>query len=308
MPKQKQTKVKVTRTKKLKDEDEVQVEDVQENEDIQEDQEINQEINENEDINEDDINEDEINEEVPEEKTKTKAKKTPKQTSKKTTKKQAKKQEVDKDSSDISEMNEDEPLSDAFNYDTKKESTGENDQDEELSEEYIQTVLLDKVYKYIKLDDVIKEKQSEHRKEMKVIKEAKEQLEQYLIGYLDKVDEEYIQIGNKSTLVKTETKTKAPPKMEDISVCLIEGFREHGIYEDDAEIKRVVTDFIKNIEEKREVKTRKYLKRTKGEEDKKGGKKGKEKKEAKNDKESKETNNIKEKKKDIKQVVKAKKK
>lgn len=182
----------------------------------------------------------------------------------------------DADSSDVSDIDDNEPLSDAFNYDAKKKEIND-EQDEEISEEYIQTTLLDRVIKYIKLDDLIKEKQVEHRKEMKVIKETKEQLEQYLIGYLDKVDEEYIQVGNKSTLVKTETRTKAAPKMEDISVCLVEGFRKYEIYEDDAEIKRVVTDFIKDIEDKREIKIRKYLKRTKSEDDKKEKEKGKKK-------------------------------
>lgn len=174
-----------------------------------------------------------------------------------------------KDSSDISDMADNESLSDAFKYDAtkKSQSNGEEDydeMDEEEKKKYIETVVLDRVIKYIKLDDVIKQKQNEHKKEMKAIKDSKEQLEHFLIGYLDKVDEEYIQLGNKSTLIKTEVKTKAPPKMEDISVCLVEGFRKHEIYEDDTEIKRVVKDFIETIEAKREVKTRKYLKRTAG--------------------------------------------
>jgi hypothetical protein len=175
----------------------------------------------------------------------------------------------DKDSSDISDMADNESISDAFKYDAakKSQSNGEedyDDMDEQEKKEYIQTVVLDRVIKYIKLDDVIKQKQSEHKKEMKAIKDSKEQLEQFLIQYLDKVDEEYIQLGNKSTLIKTEVKTKAPPKMEDISVCLVEGFRKHEIYGDDSEIKRVVKDFIDTIDAKREVKTRKYLKRTAG--------------------------------------------
>jgi hypothetical protein len=123
---------------------------------------------------------------------------------------------------------------------------------------------LERVIKYIKLDDVIKEKQKAHKEEMKTIKDSKEQLESFLIGYLDKIDEQYVQLGNKATLIKTEVKTKAAPKMEDISVCLVEGFRKHEIYDDDSEIKRVVKDFIETIESKREVKTRKYLKRTTG--------------------------------------------
>lgn len=187
----------------------------------------------------------------------------------------------EKDSSDISDIDENDEISDAFKYDEKKSkvkgkkeiSDEENiggtepdydNMDEDEKKEYIQTVVLERVIKYIKLDDVIKEKQKAHKEEMKTIKDSKEQLESFLIGYLDKIDEQYVQLGNKATLIKTEVKTKAAPKMEDISVCLVEGFRKHEIYDDDAEIKRVVKDFIETIESKREVKTRKYLKRTTG--------------------------------------------
>ena len=194
-------------------------------------------------------------------------------------------QYIDKDSSDISDFEDGQEISDAFNYDNKKskskkvlkENDDDNDDDnndndnddEEMDEEFIQTVVMERVIKYIKLDDVIKEKQNEHKKEMKTLKDTKDQLEQFLIGFLDKINEEYIQLGNKSTLIKAETQTKAAPKMEDISVCLIDGFRKYEIYEDDEEIKRVVKDFIKTIDDKREVKTRKYLKRMNGDADKK---------------------------------------
>jgi len=165
---------------------------------------------------------------------------------------------------------------DPDNQNDDKGDEGDENQNEdvdydELTEgakkEYIQTVVLDKVINYIKLDDIIKQKQLEHKKEMKVIKDSKEQLEEFLIQYLDKVDEEFIELGNKSTLYKTEIKTKAAPKMEDIGICLVEGFKKYEFYEDDDEIKRVVKDFIDTIDAKREVKTRKYLKRKKGDAD-----------------------------------------
>jgi hypothetical protein len=179
----------------------------------------------------------------------------------------------EKDSSIISDIDDNETMSDAFNYDEKKKSKNESgDNEDENSEEFIQNVVLERVIKYIKLDDLIKDKQAEHKKELKAIKDAKDQLEKFLIEYLDKIDEEYIKVGNKSTLVKTQTQTKAPPKMEDISMCLIDGFRKYEIYESDVEIKRVVQDFIQTIEEKREIRTRKYLKRTKGDTDKKESK------------------------------------
>jgi hypothetical protein len=197
------------------------------------------------------------------------------------------------DSSMISEPDENASVIDAFDYDKKKENSQKNSSqstkkshkselddekdnienleniDEDAHDEYVQTVVIDRIVKYIKLDDIIKQKQEEHKKELKFIKDTKAQLEQFLIDYLDKKDEEYIKLGTSSTLVKTETKTKAAPKMEDISTCLVDGFRKYEIYDNDDEIKRVVKDFITSIDAKREVKTRKYLKRIAGENDKK---------------------------------------
>lgn len=169
-------------------------------------------------------------------------------------------------SSDISDIEENATISDAFNFDERAKTKKECNED---SEEYMKKVVLDRVIKYIKLDDVIKEKQNEHKKEMKKIKEIKVQLEQFLIDYLDKVNEEHIQLGNKTTLIKTEIQTKSHPKMEDINLCLIDGFKKHEIYKSDEEIQRVVADFIKTIEEKRETKTRKYIKRKDNNEKKK---------------------------------------
>ncbi len=169
------------------------------------------------------------------------------------------------DSSDVSDIDENGTFSDAFNYDEKQNK--QTNQDE--TDEYIKKVVLDRVVKYLKFDDIIKEKQTKHRIEMKKIKETKDKLEQYLIEYLDKVNEDNIQIGNKTTLIKTETQTKSQPKMEDISVCLVDGFKKYELYNTDEEIHKVVADFIKIIEDKRTIKTRKYIKRKDNNESKK---------------------------------------
>jgi len=66
--------------------------------------------------------------------------------------------------------------------------------------------------------------------------------------------------------------------MDDISACLIDGFRKYEIYENDEEINRVVKDFVTTIDNKREIRTRKYLKRTNGEYNNKEARKGKTKK------------------------------
>ncbi len=170
----------------------------------------------------------------------------------------------DRDSSAISDFNENDSVTDAFNYDNNKgenKSCNINDMDEEAANEYVKTVVCDRVVKYMKLDDLIKEKQSEHKKDMKAIKDSKEKLEKFLLNYLDQVHEEFIQIKNDTKLIKTEKTTKSALKMEDISSSLIEGFKKYEIYEDDVQIDRVVTDLLKTIDSKRKNNTRKFIQR-----------------------------------------------
>lgn len=166
------------------------------------------------------------------------------------------------DSSEISDIDENQSIPDAFEYDRKKIET-EDDIDKEAKEEYVKTVVLDSVIKYIKIDDIIKKKQNEHKKELVPIKESKIKLESFLINYLDKIDEEFIMVGTKNTLTKTEVSKKTPVKLEDITESLIEGFKKYELYDDNEDEKiKIIKDLVQTIDSKREVKTRKYLKRT----------------------------------------------
>lgn len=195
------------------------------------------------------------------------------------------------DSSDISDVDENESLVDAFKeYDNKNKSnkskstnstlisdtsnisgasntsnkdnkSNRDEIDEEARDEYIKTTVTDNVIKYLKIDSMMKKKQEEHREEMKPIKEAKDKLEKFLIDYLDKIDEEYFQIGDKGTLVKTEIESKAAIKIDDITSGLLDGFKKYELYEDEAEAKKVIEDLVKTIDAKRAIKTRKVLKK-----------------------------------------------
>lgn len=188
---------------------------------------------------------------------------------------------TDKDSSDMSDVNENDELSDAYEEDVPKRKIKEEKPtkkkgkkklekleipdiekyDEEAQREYIQNVVLDRVIKYCQIDDIIKEKQMAHRQEIKSIKESKEQLENYLLDYLDKINEEYIDIRGKGRLIKDVKTVKAPPKMEDIAESLVEGFKKYELYDNDDEIRKVVNDFITNIESKRATKISRTIKR-----------------------------------------------
>lgn len=199
-----------------------------------------------------------------------------------------------KDSSDISDVADSDSVPDAFSeYDKKKASNNKlesidnsvskdsktgnsaipsiatngnnyddiDEMDEEAREEYMRTTVSEYVIKYLKVDSMMKKKQDEHKQEIKPIKDAKDKLENFLIGYLDKINEEYFQIGNKNTLVKTKTETKAAIKLDHIANSLFDDFKKLGLYEDEEETKKVVQELITNIDSKREVKVKKRLKK-----------------------------------------------
>lgn len=122
----------------------------------------------------------------------------------------------------------------------------------EHNEEFFQKIVLNKVNQYIKINN-----------ELKSIKYDNDQLEQFLIEYLDKIDEKYIQykqLENKITIAKTEITTRAPPTTNDIHISVDECFKRHKIHTNDEEIKRIVEDIATSIDAKRECKTRKCLK------------------------------------------------
>jgi hypothetical protein len=155
----------------------------------------------------------------------------------------------DNDSSFVSDIGDKEISNNAFEYDDKK-----------VHEEFVKTVLVDKVSKYIKLDNIIKEKQDKLKTELKKIKDAKEQMEEYIISYLDKNDAEFLGLGNEK-LIKTVKETKAPIKIENIEESLVEGFKKYELYKNDEEISKVVKDFLMTIDSKRKITQRKYLTR-----------------------------------------------
>ncbi len=153
----------------------------------------------------------------------------------------------DSDSSQISDVDSNQ------NIDIK-----EDKEDKEEDE----TKLMDYIIKYIKIDDMIKRKNTEFKQEVKPIKDSKKKLEDYIISYLDGIEQDFINVGKSNTLTKVVTEQKSAIKMDNIEETLIDGFKKHNLYEDDEEMYEVIKEFIKNIDEKRETKTKKSIVRT----------------------------------------------
>jgi hypothetical protein len=160
------------------------------------------------------------------------------------------KNKEDNDSSDISSYNE--------NY--------ENMTNDEISQrgkdKFFKTELMEKIIKYIKIDDSIKDKQKEVREQMKVLKNQKEEMEKYIITYLESINEEYVNIEGSAKLTRTITNTKGAINYDNIKLSLIDSLKKQNI--DENKISDVLGNVVETIEKNRPVKTRTYIKRTKG--------------------------------------------
>ena len=157
------------------------------------------------------------------------------------------------DSSDISSYNDNNE-----NY--------ENMTNDEISQrgkdKFFKTELMEKIIKYIKIDDSIKDKQKEVREQMKVLKNQKEEMEKYIITYLESINEEYVNIDGAAKLTRTITNTKGAINYDNIKLSLIDSLKKQNIEEN--KISDVLGNVVETIEKNRPVKTRTYIKRTKG--------------------------------------------
>lgn len=161
----------------------------------------------------------------------------------------------DNDSSDVSSYDEDDE-----NYD--------NMTSDEISQKgkdkFFKTELMEKIIKYIKIDDSIKEKQKELREQTKCLKTQKNDMEKYILSYLENIDEDYVNIDGTAKLTKTTTTSKGVIKPDNIKISVIEGLKKQNVQIDDKKISDLLENVIECIDKNRPTKTRTYIKRTKG--------------------------------------------
>ena len=122
-----------------------------------------------------------------------------------------------KDSSDISSYNSDD------------ENNINNITDEDIkskaSQNYVETELVERITKYFQIDEFIKDKQKEMRDAMKQLKKEKDNMEKYIIGYLEHIKEEYVQIDGKGRLVRKVNISKGAINTNNISQSLLVGLK-----------------------------------------------------------------------------------
>jgi len=166
-------------------------------------------------------------------------------------KEKQKQQNKDDDSSDISSYNED------------YENMTLDEISQKGREKFFKTELMEKIVKYIKIDDTIKDKQKELRLQMKALKTQKTDMEKYIISYLEAINEEFVNIQGTARLTKTTTNTKGAIKVDNIKLSVIDGIKKQNINLDERKITELLDSVVDNIEKNRPIKTKTCIKRTK---------------------------------------------
>ena len=118
-----------------------------------------------------------------------------------------------------------------------------DDKKKKISKEFQENVI-----KFVKIDDLMRKKQ----KEIAELRSQKKPCEDYILKYLDQIDESVIEISN-GKLRKNKSETKVPLNQDIIKNAI----------KDKVSDPTTVEEIIKNMDKLRPMNTRVNLKRTK---------------------------------------------
>jgi len=120
----------------------------------------------------------------------------------------------------------------------------------------------EKVIKYIKVDDLMRKETIEYREKMNTLKEEKEELQSYMLRYLDSMEQETVNIEGTGKLSRCESVRKGAINKELIQQAICEQLKKEKIVSDDKTGKALAENTYNLMESKREVKKKVYIKRT----------------------------------------------
>lgn len=153
----------------------------------------------------------------------------------------------DSDSDKVSDINEDEITDDMVSKDAMSK----------LEESF-----KEKVIKYIKIDDLMRKETIDYREKMNTLKEEKEELQTYMLRYLDTMEQETVNIAGTGKLSKCESIRKGTINKDLIKQAICEQLKKDKIVKDDKTGKELAENTYNLMESKREIKKKVYIKRT----------------------------------------------
>jgi len=139
----------------------------------------------------------------------------------------------------------------------------------DAKKKYVENTVKEQVTKYLNYDNEIKKARSELKDRIKILSKKKIDAEEIIINYLDEVnkkfnlDKPYLEYDDgKGKLIKTISKTKESIKIDNVEKSLSEIVRKHNLFQGDEKMELFLKEFIDNVEAKRKIKERTYIKRT----------------------------------------------
>ena len=144
-------------------------------------------------------------------------------------------------------------------------NSGEYDEEtvsKKAKENYMKTGFFERVIKYVKFDDLIRKENAEHRERVSALKEQKDELETFILRYLETIEQDIINIGENGKLTKYQSVRTAALKEDMIKQSIYEQLKKENIVKDENQCKELVENTFNLMQTKREKKTKVSLKRT----------------------------------------------
>lgn len=155
-----------------------------------------------------------------------------------------------------------------------KDTNQHVDENEEINpaeNTVIEDSFLEKIIKYVKIDNLIRKETVEYKEKINTLKEDKTEMEKYILRYLDTADQKVIQIADSGKLTKYESVRKSGLNKDIIKQSIIDQIKKEKLLNDDAKLNALAELTCQLMESKREVTTKTVLKRTFEKKNKKNG-------------------------------------
>jgi len=133
-------------------------------------------------------------------------------------------------------------------------------------DDYLNNVLLEQIVKFIKTDDLIQKKNKEHRDNIKQLKTVRNEMEDYLIRYMKKINFKHINVkqdkGN-INLVVSDIKRRGGININNIRESVIGILRKEKLVQSEEQINRLISNLLDTIDKNRKVSVKTVIKKEK---------------------------------------------
>ena len=136
-------------------------------------------------------------------------------------------------------------------------TTGSDNKSEQVTKNF-----KDKLVKFIYMDNLIRQETVEYREKIEALKSQKDDLSEYIMRYLENINENVIELGDNGTIRKYESVRKGGINKDIIEQSIYEKLKQEKIVATDEECKKLAAATYEVMNGKRAIKTKTTLKRT----------------------------------------------